>query len=66
MVSSKDEPYRSLQGLPWPRVEQRRRRRTDRIELMKTPLSLPPMVIVTSWVSGLTASSCGGTSAYCG
>jgi hypothetical protein len=28
---------------------------------MKTPLSLPPIVIVTSCVSFCTASSCGAT-----
>ena len=32
---------------------------------MKTPPSLPPIVIVTSWVSLLRASSCGGTPKYC-
>ena len=32
---------------------------------MNTPLSLPPMVIVTSWVSGCTAFSCGATPGYC-
>ena len=32
---------------------------------MKTPLSLPPIVIVTSWVSLFTASSCGATPGYC-
>ncbi len=32
---------------------------------MKTPLSLPPMVIVTSWASCVTASSCGATPGYC-
>ena len=31
---------------------------------MKTLLSLPPMVIVTSWVSVLRASSCGATPGY--
>jgi len=32
---------------------------------MKTPLSLPPIVIVTSCVSFFTASSCGATPGYC-
>ena len=53
MVSSKDEPYRSLHGLPWPAVEAPAMPHWT-IELMKTPLSLPPMVIVTSSVSART------------
>ena len=32
---------------------------------MNTLLSLPPMVIVTSWVFDCTASSCGATPWYC-
>ena len=32
---------------------------------MKTPLSLPPMVIVTSSVVRLSASNCGATPGYC-
>jgi hypothetical protein len=45
-VSSNEVPWVSRQGLPWPSV------RTPaalqpRIELTNTPLSLPPMVIVT-------------------
>ena len=50
MVSSNESPYWSLHGLPWPSVESAGRRRRT-IVLMKTPLSLPPIVIVTSWVS---------------
>ena len=64
IVSSNEEPYWSLQGLPWPSVE-RPAAPQDRIVLMKTPLSLPPMVMVTSWVSRCTASSCGATPGYC-
>ena len=32
---------------------------------MKTPLSFPPMVMVTTWESCFTASSCGATPWYC-
>ena len=63
IVSSNELPYWSWQGLPWPSVE---RPATPHwtIELMKTPLSLPPMVIVTSCVRFLSASSCGATPSY--
>jgi hypothetical protein len=65
MVSSNEEPYRSLQGLPWPSVETPAWPHC-RSELMKTPLSLPPMVMVMSSASGRTASSWGATPSYCG
>ena len=64
MVSSKEEPYRSLHGLPVPSVDAPAAPHWT-IELMKTPLSLPPIVMVTSWVSGASASSCGATPGYC-
>src|SRR3954452_18292791 len=60
MVSANDDPYRSEHGLPRPRVD-RPAELHWKIELMKTALSLPPMVMVTSSVSGASASSCGGT-----
>ncbi len=63
-MSSNEEPYRSLQGLPLPRVV-RPAAPHCRIELMKTPLSFPPMVMVTSRVSRLSAWSCGATPGYC-
>jgi hypothetical protein len=65
MVSSKEDPYRSLQGLPCPPVDRPAEPHWT-IELMNTPLSLPPMVMVTSSVSAVTASSWGGTPSYCG
>jgi hypothetical protein len=64
MVSANDDPYRSAHGLPRPRVD-RPAEPHWRIELMKTALSLPPMVMVTSSVSGASASSCGGTPGNC-
>jgi hypothetical protein len=33
---------------------------------MKTPLSLPPLVMVTNWTFLVTASSSGATPSYCG
>jgi hypothetical protein len=63
-VSSNCEPYRSRQGLPRPSVEAPARPHCT-IELTNTPLSLPPMVIVTRSVSALSAASCGATPGYC-
>jgi hypothetical protein len=63
MVSWKDEPYWSRQGLPVPSVEAPAMPHRM-IESMKTPLSLPPMVIVTTSVSRVTASSWGATPGY--
>jgi hypothetical protein len=59
-----EDPYRSWQGLPWPRVDAPAVPHR-RIESMKTPLSLPPMVMVTSSVSSPSASRCGATPGYC-
>ena len=63
MVSSNEDPYWSLHGLPLPSVDAPATPH-DWIVLMKTLLSLPPMVMVTSWVFVLTASSCGATPEY--
>jgi hypothetical protein len=60
MVFSNEAPYFFWHGLPWP-AERMPSAPHCRIVLMKTPLSLPPIVIVTSWVLNLRASSCGAT-----
>jgi len=64
MVSSNDDPYLSLHGLPWPSVDMPAWPQLMTVS-MNTPLSLPPIVMVTSSVSALSASSCGGTPPYC-
>ena len=50
----------SWHGLPWPSVESPAAPHSA-IAPMKVSLSLPPMVIVTSWVRRPRASSCGAT-----
>ena len=50
MSSANEEPYRSWHGLPWPGVESPAAPHSA-IEPMNVLLSLPPIVMVTSWVS---------------
>jgi hypothetical protein len=54
-----------LHGLPRPAVD-RPAAPHSTIELTKTPLSLPPIVMVTSWVVRRSAASWGGTPSYWG
>lgn len=63
IFSVKLSPYVSLQGLPCPPKSTPAVPQAT-IALMKVPLSLPPIVIVTGSVPSPRASSCGATPGY--
>ena len=64
MVSVNRSPFCCSQGLPVPAVTAAAVAQAWMVP-MNTPLSLPPMVIVTTSVSSERASTCGGTPGYC-